>query len=416
MRTAAIPATLRFAPWVDRRGRFHPLRAAVFALLLAPAAWLLGRWLVTGLGARPITAAIHSTGYAAVWLLLASLAVTPAKALLGQPNLVVVRRMVGNAALAYAAAHLLLYCADDAWRPWTIISEIAQRFYLTIGFVALLGLAALGLTSTDGWIRSLGRNWKRLHRLAYVLATLTLVHYVLQTKLDVSQAMLATGVFAWFMMWRLLPSGQDRDWPMLLALALAAALVTLGAEYLWYRLGTRANVNRIIASEFDVTFGLHPAGQVLVAGLVAAAGTALVQLGGTAQGQRPVFTIGLYALGAFAGDIAGVVFGWPMADASPDASLLPSLAWAGLLGILGVARWTARLPWQRWLVDTLWLTCLANQALHPAISENVAIVLATVILGCTTVLAMRTWRTSRGLALLLVPITTALLAKALWMA
>lgn len=409
-----IPLAIRFAPWADRRGRFHQLRAVVFALLLVPGAWLAGRWLTVGLGARPITSAIHSTGYAAVWLLLASLAISPAKALLGQPNLVVVRRMVGNAALVYAAAHLLLYCADDNWRPWMIVSEIAQRFYLTIGFIALLGLTVLGVTSTDGWIRSMGRNWKRLHRIVYALAALTLVHYMLQTKLDVSQAMLAVGVFAWFMLWRVLPAGQDRDWPVLLALSVAAAVVTLGAEYLWYRFGTRANVSRIIAGEFDITYGLHPAGQVLAAGLVATSVTELFRIGASPFGQRPAFTMGVYALGAFVGDILDIVLARPMSDATADMyPVLMSLAWAGLLAILGLARWAVQARWCRQLIDALWIACLLNQVLHLDAERTVATVLAMAILACIIALSARVWRVSRGAALMVVPLAVMLLLKVL---
>ena len=56
-----------WAPWTDRRGRLDPLRAAVFTLMLLPAAWLAVRWTLDMLGARPLHAAIHSTGYWASW-------------------------------------------------------------------------------------------------------------------------------------------------------------------------------------------------------------------------------------------------------------------------------------------------------------------------------------------------------------
>ena len=127
------------APWADRRGRFNTLRASVFAVLLLPAAWLAYRALAGQLGAEATKTALHSTGYWAVWVLLAALTVTPAKALLGMPNLVVVRRQIGIGAGCYAALHLVLYAADQNWRLWTVATEIAVRFYLTIGFIAFLG-------------------------------------------------------------------------------------------------------------------------------------------------------------------------------------------------------------------------------------------------------------------------------------
>ena len=411
--TAATPGLQRFAPWVDRRGRFHPLRATVFALLLLPGAWLAGRWVLEGLGPRPLTAAIHSTGYAAVWILLASLAVTPAKALLGQPNVVVVRRMVGVGALAYAVAHLALYCADQNWRPLAIISEIALRFYLTIGFVALLGLLVLGATSTDGWIRSMGRNWKRLHRLVYPLAALAMAHYVLQTKLDVSQAMLSIGVFAWFMLWRALPAGKDRDWPVLVGLSVAAATATLAAEYLWYHFATHANASKVVASEFDITFGLHPAGQVLAAGLLATGLVELVRIGAAPFGRQPFYTMGVYALGAFAGDVMAFVLGWPMDDGVGDVPpVVMDLLWVGLLALLGAARWKLRNTWHRRVLDALWVASLLDQGLRIGVGRHLGGFVAAGIVACAAVLVLRVWRVSRGAALTMVPLAVILAVEA----
>ena len=76
-----MSALAAYAPWTDKKGRLHPLRAAVFALLLAPGALLAFNWLTVGLGARPVNVAIHSTGYWSVWILLASLLISPLKAL-----------------------------------------------------------------------------------------------------------------------------------------------------------------------------------------------------------------------------------------------------------------------------------------------------------------------------------------------
>ena len=85
------------------------------------------------------------------------------------------RRMLGVGTACYAGAHLLLYCVDQKWQLGTVASEIAQRFYLAIGFAALLMLGVLAVTSTDGWQKRLGRRWKRLHRLVFVLLPLVLL-------------------------------------------------------------------------------------------------------------------------------------------------------------------------------------------------------------------------------------------------
>ena len=149
-----------------------------------------------------------------------SLAVTPARAVLDWPRIVLVRRMLGVSAALYALLHLVLYVADQKWNLVTVAWEIALRFYLTVGFVAVLGLAVLAWTSTDGWQKRLRHRWKALHRWAYALAGLALFHYALQAKINASDAVFWFGIFAWLMLWRaLLGPGLWR----LAALAPAAA-------------------------------------------------------------------------------------------------------------------------------------------------------------------------------------------------
>src|SRR3546814_11157923 len=92
------------------------------------------------------------------------------------------RRQIGVAAMCYALLHLTLYTASEAWMLGKVVPEIVSRFYLTIGFVAVLGLVALGITSTDGMLRRMGgRNWQRLHRLVAVIAVPAGVHFLPQT-------------------------------------------------------------------------------------------------------------------------------------------------------------------------------------------------------------------------------------------
>ena len=99
----------------------------------------------------------------------------------------------------------LLYCIDQKWQLGHVAAEIALRFYLTIGFAALLLLGVLAATSTDGWQKRLGRRWKRLHRLVFVLLPLALFHYFLQSKSDVTDAVFVTGLACWLVLWRLAP-------------------------------------------------------------------------------------------------------------------------------------------------------------------------------------------------------------------
>lgn len=404
---AVAPGWTELAPWTDKKGRFDTLRATVFAVLLVPLLWLAARWLGGMLGPEPVNAAIHSTGYAAIWLLIASLVVTPFKALSGMPSVAVLRRMIGNAALLYALLHLVLYMMDQKWRMATIVMEIARRFYLTIGFAALLGLVALGLTSTDGWAKALGRKWKRLHRIVYALTALGLVHYVLQSKLDVSQALVAAGIFGWLMLWRAVPAGPDRNWPTLLGISVAAALLTVAAEYAWYRFGTRIDPLKVVMAEADIAFGLHPAGQVLVAGLAASGLVLLWRVGDTPFGAKPAFTMLVFALGAFADDAVGLVLGWSLDDMAPEQESLAGmdLVWFVLLGTLGMARWKLRNDRSRHLVDVIWLICILHALVLMGMgNRTVGAAVAAVIIGFSILLGHRLWTVSRGAAITLVPL------------
>jgi sulfoxide reductase heme-binding subunit YedZ len=147
-------------------------------------------------------------------------------------------------------------------------SEIALRFYLTIGFVALLGLAALGWTSTDGWMRRLGRRWKRLHLLIFPIAALGVFHFFLQSKSQLWEAVLAAGLLAWLILWRLLPNRARLHPIALLLLAPATGLAAAGLEYAWYALATNLPADRILAANLDVGFGLRPAVWAAVAAVV----------------------------------------------------------------------------------------------------------------------------------------------------
>ncbi len=254
-------------PWRDRHGRFLPLKAAVLAASFIPGMVLAFWWANGMLGGRPVTEVIHGTGDWAIRYLLISLAITPAARVLNWPRLLLVRRTVGLTALAYAMAHFTLYVVDKNFRLGLVASEIALRFYLTIGFAVLLGLVLLGVTSTDGWARRLGRRWKQLHRAIYVLGAIALLHYFIQSKSNVSEPVFFSGLFVWLLLWRALPMAWQRNSLAQLALAVVAAFASAGIEFAWYGLATGINPWRVLAASETLHFGLRPAHYVALAGL-----------------------------------------------------------------------------------------------------------------------------------------------------
>jgi sulfoxide reductase heme-binding subunit YedZ len=251
----------------DHSGRLSVLKIITLLLLLWPGVGLLARYFTADLGPRPITELIHGTGLWAIRLLIVTLAVTPARALLDWSRVVLLRRMLGVATACYAGAHLLLFCADHKWNLGMVASEIALRFYLTVGFVTLLGLLALAITSTDGWQKRLGQRWRQLHRLVHGLGILALFHYAVQSKADVTDAMVLAGLFAWLMFWRLLPRRyQAKVWP-LPELALAAGLTAALLEAGWYAVRNGINPLAVLSANLDIGYGPRPGVTVALTGL-----------------------------------------------------------------------------------------------------------------------------------------------------
>lgn len=275
---AGKPTALQgWLPWLDRQGRFSGLRAATFALTLLPAILVLYAAWTGQLGSKPWTEAIHRVGTWAVRLLILSLAISPLRRLLDWNKLIGVRRMLGLSVMAYALGHLGLYCIDMAFDWGLIVSEIVKRFYLTIGFVALLGLCALGATSTDGMIRRLGKNWQRLHNLVYPITALALLHFALQSKIDVTEPVLMSGLFILLLFYRGLYRWKlPVSLPVLTGLALLAGLATAVLETGWYALTSGVppwlvfQANADILTYWDYA-SIRPAHWVALAGLAVAA-------------------------------------------------------------------------------------------------------------------------------------------------
>src|SRR6185369_4959049 len=174
----------------EKSGRWSPEKIIAFVGACVPALWLTWRaWSGDLNPARPVNEAIHSIGNYAIWLIVLSLTVTPARRLFNAPKLINMRRTLGVAAFCYVVLHLTLYVVQEKYDLAKVASEIVFRIYLTIGFVALTGLIALAATSTDGMIKRLGgARWNALHKLVYPIAILGGIHFLMQTKLDISES------------------------------------------------------------------------------------------------------------------------------------------------------------------------------------------------------------------------------------
>ncbi len=184
---------------VEQRYRWI-YKPAVFVASLLPFVWLLCGafgWLGFSLGADPVKKLEHECGNWALKFLLITLAITPLRQLAHLPHLPRLRRMLGLFAFFYAALHFTVYLTLDLELNFgTLFADIAKRPYITIGFLALLLLIPLALTSTNKMMRRLGRRWQKLHRLVYVIAVLGVWHFWWQVKRDVREPLLYAGILA----------------------------------------------------------------------------------------------------------------------------------------------------------------------------------------------------------------------------
>ena len=128
-------------------------------------------------------------------------------------------------------------------------------------------MAFYATSPADAAIRRMGRWWKRLHRRSYPLGVLALLHYFIQTKANVSEAVVFAGLFLWLAGLRLVPSGWRANPAALLLLSVLAALATAGVEFAWYALATGINPWRVLAVTWNFRYGLRPAHIVGLAGL-----------------------------------------------------------------------------------------------------------------------------------------------------
>jgi sulfoxide reductase heme-binding subunit YedZ len=274
------------------------LKLAVFVALFGPASWVALEFVMGWLQPQPYTAAIREIGLWTIRLIFIALAITPLRGVLQWSRLILVRRMIGVAAFAYAITHLSLYTADQMFDLAKVASEIVRRIYLTIGFTAVLGLSALAATSTDGMIRRLGaRNWQRLHRLVYLIALLAVVHFCMQSKLDLWEPTIMAGIYGWLMGYRLLVRYLPRGLVVRGRLALlwvgalgviAAVLTALGeTAYFWLAFGV--DPMRVIAANWSLVTGVRPAAIVLALALLVTAAGAVRPLLALAAKRRPGF-------------------------------------------------------------------------------------------------------------------------------
>lgn len=188
------------AAWLKERYLF--IWWSLLALFLLPAGLLFYRYKQGSLGINPLEMLMHTTGKWALIMLLMTLCMTPLRRGLVKLSLYLhsgygkrlsdwnwvirLRRMIGNYCFFYAALHLFVFLHYDIdWNWFSFLEETQEKPYIFAGVSAFVLLSPLAFTSTDGMMRRLGRNWRRLHRLVYLILVIVLLHFWWQVKTGV---------------------------------------------------------------------------------------------------------------------------------------------------------------------------------------------------------------------------------------
>jgi sulfoxide reductase heme-binding subunit YedZ len=184
----------------------------IFALCLAPLAWLGWRGYNQNLGANPIEFITHATGDWTLRFLVFTLMITPARKQLGLPWLIRYRRMLGLFAFFYACLHFTTWIwLDKFFDPQEMAADLMKRRFITMGMLGFALMIPLALTSTTGWIRRLGgKRWQMLHRAIYFSALAGVIHYYWLVKSDIRRPVLYAVVVALLLGYRLVATRRKQ--------------------------------------------------------------------------------------------------------------------------------------------------------------------------------------------------------------
>jgi len=187
-----------------------PLRVLVFLGCLVPFAMLVSGVVSNSLGPDPADYLMHVTGEWVMRLLVLVLLATPL-ARTGWPRLSRYRRMLGLYVWFYATLHLLVFAQVFIdWSGVQLVEELVDRPYILVGFLAWLILVPLGITSATAIRKKMGKRWRQLHKLTYIVVILGWLHLLWLSRSDVGDAVLYGVIFGLLLGYRVRESTRSR--------------------------------------------------------------------------------------------------------------------------------------------------------------------------------------------------------------
>lgn len=177
------------------------IKLVVFMLALIPLVRLIWLGLHDGLSANPVEFVERSTGFWALLMLLITLSLTPIRLITGRAWQLQLRRMLGLFMFFYACLHIASYFWFDFNFDWAgITKDVAKHPRILVGFAAFTLTVPLAITSNISMMKRLGRHWKTLHQLVYIVAIFSVVHFWWLVKKDIREpllyAVILSGLFA----------------------------------------------------------------------------------------------------------------------------------------------------------------------------------------------------------------------------
>ncbi len=158
--------------------QFKIIKAGLFLLACVPFLRLFIFAYLDQLGANPLEAITRNTGDWTLYLLCITLSITPLRRLTGWTWLIALRRMMGLFTFFYASLHFLVFLwFDHFFDVQAMLLDVVKRPFIAMGFATFLLLLPLAITSTNSMMRKLGKRWKTLHQLIYLIIIMGLLHF-----------------------------------------------------------------------------------------------------------------------------------------------------------------------------------------------------------------------------------------------
>jgi len=188
----------------SRKIKWFFIKSVVLLLCMTPLFYLVYEGLNDGLGANPVETIHFTLGDWALRFLCLTLLLTPLRHYTGQSWINRFRRMLGLFGFFYASLHLSAYVILDIAFSWDFfLTDLAESPYILFGVATFVLMMPLAVTSPYKIRKTMGANWKKLHRLVYPAAILAVLHYFFLVKSDLTQPVLYAAIVGMLLLWRL---------------------------------------------------------------------------------------------------------------------------------------------------------------------------------------------------------------------